>query len=543
MNRIASAIARAFGGAKGIFARKSKKDLEETESAPRSVESLDEGYTKHAVPGGTIYITEPSERAYFSAEEEYSPTIMTVTPATLAEANAGPRRTARFEDPADEFINASSRSERTEIDYSVFKVRAPPVSEKVEAAPEPESVEIPAESESEPVIIEVNVSEIPEVVEAASVEEVAVPEAVAEETEVPEAVFEVPAPEPVMEAEEVVAEAPVEAPLLIAAPVSEPETAAETEEAPLLIAAPEPAPEVIVEAPVASEEVFEVPVEEVIVPGTEEMTPAEEIKASTMIPGIAGVSAYAETSEAMNAPVYKMRGENDIFGAFYPQLTADADDLSNSEEFSVSAPDDGLEEFFTRYDREVEEQEAAEIAFAAMLAAEAAREPVAAPVLEEAAEPAVEAHVPVEVPVSHEITSEEEPMFKMLAGESAPVFEAPAEEEIVFHIPEVEEEPYVAPAPAVEEVPVEEEFVFHIPEVEEEPYVAPAPVEPVVEVSEVEEIPAPVFEAPTVEEAPAEVASETVAETPSGAPQKAAEPAIISRRAVNPADVAAILFG
>ncbi len=585
MNRIASAIARAFGGAKGIFARKSKRDLEETENSPRSVESLDEGFRKQTVAGGTIYITEPSERAYFDAEEEYSPSIMSVTPSTLAEANAGPRRTARFEDPADEFINASPRAARTEIDYSVFKVRAPPVEEQPMPAAEPESIEMPAEPVSEPELIEATVPETSPVEEVIAVEEIPVTEAEepvvetvfeAEPVAVPEPVFEAPVSEPVIEVEEI--EAPVE-------------TAAEVPaEAPLLLAAPAPAeePEAVIEVPVESEVIFEAPVEAPVEIETEDKTPAEEIDAFGMFPGMAGISAVAPTSSAAAAPVISLRGENDLFGIFCPGLAVEGDDLSNSEEFAVDTPDDGLEEFFCKLDKEVEEQEAAEIAYAAMLAAEAARQPVEVPAYEEPAveapieeAPAVEAPVQ-EAPAGNMITAEEEAIFRMLAGDApeapaveapapaveapveeeivfhipeveeepyvapapAPVFEAPVEEEIVFHIPEVEEEPYVAPAPApVFEAPVEEDIVFHIPEVEEEPYVAPTPVEPVVEVFETEEVPAPVFETPTVEEAPVEVASETVSETPSGVPQKVAEPAIISRRAVNPADVAAILFG
>jgi|GEM_PF-6995336 len=546
---IASGIARFFSGVKGTASKKTVRSEASSEVQRRAAASLREGYTRHEVQGASIITTDVSEASYFEEETEFAPTIMTVEPANLAGANSPhARRTSRFEDPSEEFLNAGPRVSRTEIDYSVFTVRSDSVKETVPAEVPAEPAEVP--SEDVPITI-TPVIQTPEVSEP-------VIEAV-------EAPVEVPA-EPVIEAVEV--------------PAAEPEPVVEAVEAPVEVPA-EPVVEIVEEKVTEAPEVIDIvdePVAEepVDVPASE-VSPADEIAASTSVfGGMAGVVGVAKTSEAISKPVYSLKfdDESEVLRAF-DGMDVDLDEFYSTQNIVDNLPmvDDGMEKMLAE-DLEIEEAEA----IIEAMALGKIEEPVKEQPIEVVEVPVEEiADVPAEPEMTFDIVAMQP---EEVAVEYTPVVEAVEEPEMTFDIvamqPEEVPVEYVAsepetesatvlslpapapvicigPAPAAE-VPAEPEMTFDIvamqpeevaveytPSVEivEEPesydIVAIQPEEVAVDYTPSVEV---VEEPIAVEEAPVEEPVVEIAPT-----ERRSEPSIISRRSIDPNDVAAILFG
>ena len=510
------------------------------EEQRRAAIGLNEGYARHETPAGPVFTSQVSEASYFAEESEFAPTIMTVEPARLTEANAVHiRRTSRFEDPTEEFINAGPKASKTPIDYSVFNVRVgsvPAPAEDLFSASKP--VEVPeavvntvAVAEIEPVEEEPEITITPvediirvepikvepvdepveeePVVETVSVETIEVPVV---ETSVEPIMIEPVVEEPVIEAptEETVAEVSVPE-IITIAPVEEPVIEAVPEEAVSSV----PSTPVMVSEPATIETPIEETVEEPVSIGfTEEsaaeeeepveISPAEEIATSTAVfGGMANCAGVAITSGCLSMQAYVpiLDDECELVKVFRPELVDDYMECERSMEDLLPETDDGMERMLAE-SIEMEEREAA----LEEQASEAAE--VAVEVPSEIAEPSAEAPA-------------EEPAVMAIEAPAPVACLPPASEVKCIEAP--------AGAPAFEEIP--EEPVFGIPSADapvEDISEAVAPEEPVIEIAPIEEIAETPAEEPVVEIAPTE---------------RKSEPSILSRKSVDPADVAAVLFG
>ena len=490
------------------------------EQQRRAPIGLKSGYTAHNTPAGPIYTTATPEAGYFSEEREYAPTIMTVESPSMAGPNSAHARRARFEDPAEEFTNAGPKVARKPIDYSIFTVRADTVPSEPAPAKDifevPEVVEVAEDTSTK--AEEVTVTEIPAPIEITPIQESIREEPAAEV-----------APVDVAPIEETVEEiVPVETPVIEVTAIDD--------------------------AEVTETEVAE-----------SEESPAAEIAASTsFIGGVAGCSGMAETSLSIPMPVVPifLNDEAEAVRYFDPLLDFDANECEPTLEES-DIPDDDMERRLAE-DIEIEELQAA---LENQTVAASSETPVIEVVPVE--EPSVEI-APVEEPVEFfpvqeladvvEVPVDYMPSEEISPSEEIPAIAAPAQ---VFCLPPAEDVKFIeAPSePVIEVAPVEE--AVEVYPVQELADVVEVPVDytPAVEVPAVEEnveffpveeladvVEEPVVYVPCVDvpETEEPVIDMTVDEEPvvEIAPtERKAEPSIIRRGSVDPADVAAILFG
>ena len=234
--------------------------------------------------------------------------------------------------------------------------------------------------------------------------------------------------------------------------------------------------------------------EPVDVPASE-VSPADEIAASTSVfGGMAGVVGVAKTSEAISKPVYSLKfdDESEVLRAF-DGMDVDLDEFYSTQNIVDNLPmvDDGMEKMLAE-DLEIEEAEAI----------------IEAMALGKIEEPVKEQPIEVvEVPVEE-------------------IADVPAEPEMTFDIVAMQpEEVAVEYTPSVEIVEEPESYDI----------VAMQPEEVAVDYTPSVEV---VEEPIAVEEAPVEESVVEIAPT-----ERRSEPSIISRRSIDPNDVAAILFG
>ena len=532
------------------------------EEQRRAAIGLKNGYSAHDTPAGPIYTADTPEAGYFVEEREYAPTIMTVESPSMAGPNSAHARRARFEDPAEEFTNAGPKVSHKPIDYSIFTVRADTV---------------PAQ----PTHVKEDLFETPKVMEFSEDTSTKVEEAVV--TEIPAPIEITPIQESIRE-EPVVETAPAEPEVEVApveTPVVEVSDIDETEESPAAeitastavfggvagvgmaktsIAIPMPVVPIFLNDETEAVRLFdpvldfdanecELTLEDSDIPedGMEktlaedieieefqaalemeaEAAPAEVEVAPVETPVIdiapveEPVVEIAPVEEAEIFPVCELADVEEVPVAYTPIETP-----VTEEPVIEIAPAEESVEFFPV--GELADVEEVPVAYIPTVEAAPVEEPELFPVCELAD---VE-----EVPVDYTPTIEAAPV------EEVPAIPAPAQ---VFCLPPAGDVKFIeAPSePVIEVKPAEEPVEFfpvgELADVEEVPVaytpaveIAPAE-EPVIEVAAVEVSEEPVIDMTAEEEPVVEIAPV----------ERKAEPSIIRRSTVDPADVAAILFG
>lgn len=308
-NSLSRVFKRFTDGIAGALNLKSSEETKQTEalSGKENIRGLTEGYRMVEVGAGSqkIFISEPTEKVYFEDDEEYAPTIRPLKSDMGEGANlpASQRKSVRFEEPADLFVNARKRPVYETVDYDQFtiKKRAEPA---VGQTAEPESFTMEVAEEAAPTFETVEIEAGAPVVSIEDVEaseEVPVVEAMPEAEPVVESVQEIPVVEAVTEEIPVIEAAPdveivQDIPLIEAAPVVD-ETAAEpaAEEPVFDIAAMADVPEAEF-VPAAAEESA---VLEAEIPDMDAEVEAEELRESEVDVAIKHDAVFVQESPLM----------------------------------------------------------------------------------------------------------------------------------------------------------------------------------------------------------------------------------------------------